>query len=549
MRPVSDQFKAAVAGSHAMAAEAILLTSYQEGVSPSGTGLSIESGDVQLDQTAQVRSTLSLVTDGTGWDARPGRSDLQPYGSEVFARRGVNVAGSTEWVSLGYFRIQSVSQDKPPDGPLSVEASDRMQAIIDAQIVSPVSFKATDTVSGVFAALVHDVYPSATIDFDYSAASDELGTAMVTGQDRYGFLYELAASRGKIMFWDYQGHLSVQDVPSPSEAVADLTAGQPGGVTASVTNAIPAADSSFEAALTGNWVIWANITGLTQSSAQAYDGTNSLAIAITAAGTTQWIYNPQVEAVAGRRYRLTFAFNAPAAGDPADHVTAFWFTADGSANGSSDLAVNFAPGVSGWNAVTDSVIPPAGTASVQLWWTYTAAGAGTAYLDAVTWQGATTVRYGGSGVLISAARTISRDQIFNAVIATASGAVTRNPPVAAAYDVSNLSLTRWGGAFGKIPMFFSSSLLTTARQARDAARALLTRASGIPYQADFSAVPNPALEPLDAVRIRYERSSYETHVISSLTIPLTADQAMTGTTRDTSGAAITTADLTLGSGL
>ena len=378
MRPVSAAFAAAVTGSHAMTAQAVLLTSYADGVNPSGTPLAVGSGDVQLDATAQVRSTLSLVTDGTGWDARAGKSPLQPYGSEIFARRGVAVAGSTEYVSLGYFRIQSVSQAEPPDGPVTVAASDRMQAIIDEKIITPVSFTRDDTVSGVFAALVGDVYPAAVVDFDYDATGDQLGMAMVTGQDRYQFLYDLAASRGKIMFWDYQGHLTVKDVPDPSSPVLDLAAGE-------------------------------------------------------------------------------------------------------------------------------------------------------------------------GGVLVSAARTADRTGVVNAVVATADGASSANPPAAVAYDRNAASLTRWGGPFGRVPAFWSSSQLTTAQQAQAAAGSLLRRAAGLPYEADFTAVPNPALEPLDPVRLRYERSGFETHVVSSLTIPLTADQAMSGTTRDQSGIAIAVSDLTLGS--
>ena len=53
-------------------------------------------------------------------------------------------------------------------------------------------------------------------------------------------------------------------------------------------------------------------------------------------------------------------------------------------------------------------------------------------------------------------------------------------------------------------------------------------------------IPNPALEPSDVVYVKRARAGIgedetygEAHVIDTLTIPLTADQPITGTTRAT----------------
>ena len=144
MRPVSAAFLAAVAGSHIAAFRATLVTTYQEGTTPSGTDVPVIGGDVTLDSTADVRGTLELITDGTGWDARAGHHPIQCYGQELYVERGVQIGGSVTWVGQGYYKIQSVEQATAPDGNLTIEASNRMQTIIDAQLPSPRSYSATN---------------------------------------------------------------------------------------------------------------------------------------------------------------------------------------------------------------------------------------------------------------------------------------------------------------------------------------------------------------------------------------------------------------------
>ena len=371
MRPASDALLRTIRGSHGMSVRATALATYQEGVSPSGTAITVEDGDVVLDSTADVRGTLSLSTDGTGWDPRPGRHILQPYGTELFIERGVEVGASTEWVSQGYYRITEVDQATAPDGQLVIAGSDRMSAVIEAQIPAPVQFAATDTVATVFSRLAGDVYPAATIDYDWAASSDELGTAQVTQADRYGFLNDLATSRAKIMYWDYRGHLVVKSRPDPGAVVWDVNAGA-------------------------------------------------------------------------------------------------------------------------------------------------------------------------GGVLVSSSRRLTRDGVFNAVIVQADGADTTAAPLAIAYDGNPDSPTYYWGTFGKVPEFWSSPLVTTAAQAGASAAMILARAVALPMQADFSAVPNPALEPLDVISLTYPRGRADTPmVIDTLTIPLTATGALAGTCHDPSVVKIT----------
>jgi hypothetical protein len=101
---------------------------------------------------------------------------------------------------------------------------------------------------------------------------------------------------------------------------------------------------------------------------------------------------------------------------------------------------------------------------------------------------------------------------------------------AVALDMNPNSPTFWNGPFGKVPRYFFSTFLTTEAQCASAASKILERSLGLPYNVNFTMVPNPALEPLDAIKITHE-DGYENHVLERLQIPLNMSDPMLGTTR------------------
>lgn len=229
MRPVSERFLASLRGSHGAPVQAFVVEAGQTGTSPDGTQLAVISGDVQLDATADIRSTVVLEVDGTGAFPTAASSPLAPYGNELFVRRGVTFgAGSVEWVSLGYFRINSAEQDDAPDGPIRLAGQDRMGGIVKARLVAPVQFASTDLYGEVVDTLVGEVYPWATIDWDDATDLDPLGRALIAEEDRFGFLNELVTGLGKTWYWDHRGHLVIKDLPDPGEPVWTVNSGADG---------------------------------------------------------------------------------------------------------------------------------------------------------------------------------------------------------------------------------------------------------------------------------------------------------------------------------
>lgn len=141
-----------------------------------------------------------------------------------------------------------------------------------------------------------------------------------------------------------------------------------------------------------------------------------------------------------------------------------------------------------------------------------------------------TVNAGPGGILVSTDRRISREGVYNAIIAS-SEAIDSNAPVQGyAVDNNPISPTYFYGPYGQVPEYFSSPLLTTVAQCQTAAAGLLAQVSGLPYSVDFTSVPDPSYEPLDVATVTFPvdlavstSGRVETHIISSLSIPLGVD--------------------------
>lgn len=357
-----------------MVSRARLCTPGQEGTNPGPLAangeplfpLAIADGDVIINPSAQIRSTvrLSALADwpGSVFDM------LNPYGgADLFIERGIVYgSGTREWVSLGYHRLDAIEQEDAPLGPIDVEASDRMAAIIDARLITPRQYSAATTKLAVIEDLVLEIYPNATINITGFDANQTIGADQICDQDRYEFLNNIAKAHGCTMYFDYDGSFAMKPVP-----------------------------------------------------------------------------------------------------EVADTSTPVW-----------------------------------------------------------------TISHGREGVIVQLSRKLSRESVFNAVVANGEQLSDVEPVQGIAYDLDPNSVTRWSGPFGQVPRFYDSSLLRNNDQAETAARAMLARSIGLPYTISFDMVPNPALEPLDLVGVRYSgKSGWERHVLDTLTIPLVARRAMRATTR------------------
>lgn len=229
MRAVSDSFLNALRGSHGSRSRATVCTEWQEGVSPTGTEIPLLDGDIRFDASADIRASLDMRTSAEHWSDDPDGL-VTPYGNEIYIERGlVLYGGQKTFVGQGYYRIESVEQDDAPDGEVRIAAKDRMAGLIEARLEAPVQFGNNTSVQTVFVTLVLDVYPLATIEFDFDAAATTFPGSHIAERERFEFLKDVATGLGKIMYWDYRGVLVVRTAPELTDSVWSVNAGE-GGV-------------------------------------------------------------------------------------------------------------------------------------------------------------------------------------------------------------------------------------------------------------------------------------------------------------------------------
>jgi hypothetical protein len=125
------------------------------------------------------------------------------------------------------------------------------------------------------------------------------------------------------------------------------------------------------------------------------------------------------------------------------------------------------------------------------------------------------------GVYISGNRAMSSDGVHNGVLARGENTSENVPPISyLAVDTDPTSPTYWSGPYGRRPMFYSSSTLTTTNACAQAANLKLAAARAPNASGDISALPNPALEPGDVIRVTHEDGSRELHQVASFSVPL-----------------------------
>lgn len=149
-----------------------------------------------------------------------------------------------------------------------------------------------------------------------------------------------------------------------------------------------------------------------------------------------------------------------------------------------------------------------------------------------------TIDAGQDGVLVQLSRSLTREQVYNVVVATGEAADTVPPARGIAVNLDPDSPTYYLGPFGPVPMFYSSPFLMSNAQAATAARQLLVGKIGLPYQITLNAIANSALEPLDVVAVAYPRTARnrslitEKHVLDEVKIGLGNHQPVSLETRE-----------------
>ncbi|MDQ0791956.1 DUF5047 domain-containing protein [Streptomyces sp. B1I3] len=132
-----------------------------------------------------------------------------------------------------------------------------------------------------------------------------------------------------------------------------------------------------------------------------------------------------------------------------------------------------------------------------------------------------TVDAGEQGVLIAATRGYNRAGMYNVVVASGENTETNVAAVSSTVqDTDPTSPTYVGGPFGRVPRFYSSSLLISTDQCTAAATKLLRDSVKPAATVTLESAPNPCLEPGDVLRVTYANGDRELHQVQGLTLDL-----------------------------
>lgn len=151
-----------------------------------------------------------------------------------------------------------------------------------------------------------------------------------------------------------------------------------------------------------------------------------------------------------------------------------------------------------------------------------------------------TVATGPGGALVEPQQTLSREGVYNGVVASGASEDGK-PPVgpAIAWDTDENSPTYYKGPFGAVPLFYQSKMLTTFAQCQAAALGLLAPRLGLKQTVSVQTLADYALEPDDVIATTMPDGTQDRHIIDSITYPLTGG-TMTLSTRSTTSTGLTT---------
>lgn len=226
MQTVSDDYKAAVAGSH----EVVLIADLWYGGMLTASNVPITAGRVTSDESQAIRGRLTCTIASQDSALFPiGTKGVGVYGHELHIRAGVRLpSGNSELVSLGWFRVQTVTvTERYTNGGTSaglsieVDAADRMARVDDYRFMAPEQPGAGATCLSEIRRLARGVVNLAT----WTGLIDGGVPSSLTYTDsRLDAINQLAATMNCYAFADPDGNLAVENRVNNGAAVWEYTA-------------------------------------------------------------------------------------------------------------------------------------------------------------------------------------------------------------------------------------------------------------------------------------------------------------------------------------
>ena len=140
---------------------------------------------------------------------------------------------------------------------------------------------------------------------------------------------------------------------------------------------------------------------------------------------------------------------------------------------------------------------------------------------------------GDEGVVLGRTRKAMLTQQYNGVVVTAEGSGVAVPKRGEAWDEDPNSPTFSDGPMGRVPLFYSSPLLTSQDDVDSAAETMLARVRRPIEQTAFTLLPNPAHEAFDVVEFVGADDTARRYMFDVVSVPLDSSGSLTATARET----------------
>lgn len=178
------------------------------------TPIPVSDGDVTLDAGAEIQGAARVTVPGEGYVPTTDTDLLAPIDNEIQVERGVEyVDGSTEYVSLGIFGIQSADlDDDGGDFATEVEALDRSKRISNAMLEDTYQIARGTQMGAAIVALAQNAWPAVPYHSASFAAVTETLPKIVAnaGDDRWSIMVDIATALGRVLFFDGDGYMDIK---------------------------------------------------------------------------------------------------------------------------------------------------------------------------------------------------------------------------------------------------------------------------------------------------------------------------------------------------
>lgn len=474
----------------------------------------IVSGTVTVDRTAQnCRSGTCVIGDPSFFPTFI-TSPLSPFGAEMKIFSGIEYGSNqTEWVPLGVFTIEDCYAEDSTGGLPTVDFFDRSRVIQRANFYYPHDYSGRE-VRSLITTLVQDAcgkgikiiideamtynkhVPGGTVFTEDRWAAVQTCCALIGGEGRFG--------------WD--GNFYV--VPIPNLLGGDF-------INIALNQPVAASSFSFN-----QFRPSMAVDGTVATRWNADDSDNHAwisvdfgsvqpinEVALTWGNSHTTSYNMQYSL--DNTHWFTFYTNSNSFAGSQVIGTADFATTPGQVISGRYLRINCITkyGGDGYpHSIFEIAVRSTAVNSPPSVWEFNA---------------------GPGGVLVSAKRGVSRTGVANFISVTGKANGANQTPVGYAWDSDSRSPTFWGAGqttgethktpFGQNVVNLSNDLLTTSDECLAYAVSQLGHYLGMARSLDFTAIPNPAIDAGDVVRITYKNGNSEYHIMDAFTIPLALD--------------------------